>query len=406
MKRLSAITLALLLVFMSLPIVANAAPDCVYVGGVELTSGKYLAVGATSATSTKPSGGYAYYNNGVLTLSSYEYEGEGVKYMFNPNTSESSYYKTCIFAEGDLVIYCEGESYLTNTDEDGECISARGNVTFKAKDADSGVGLKGAYGIYAYSLTGSCEIRVVSGIIFAEVGYAGLGVEGYGAQNKASVIIEGGMVGVEAEGYGAAIYGVDCGARFLMKGGMFYADAQTSGIYVDGYEKVDVYIDGGDFRVSGGEYSGVDTYSETDATEFHHNGGSAMIFGCENAVTADRSYIQGSYFEASYDPENAVYEAAGLFSDSVSVSKSLVVQEGGFDQNYVKAEMPFTRGDVNDDGAIDQYDYILVKRHYFGTRILTDAEMLAADANNDGTINQYDYILIKRHYFQTFTIEN
>ena len=61
-------------------------------------------------------------------------------------------------------------------------------------------------------------------------------------------------------------------------------------------------------------------------------------------------------------------------------------------------------GDVNNDEAIDQYDYILVKRHYFGTRTLTDDEMTRADCNSDETVNQYDYILIKRHYFGTFVI--
>ncbi|MBE6683069.1 MAG: hypothetical protein E7595_02830 [Ruminococcaceae bacterium] len=61
-------------------------------------------------------------------------------------------------------------------------------------------------------------------------------------------------------------------------------------------------------------------------------------------------------------------------------------------------------GDVNLDGAIDQYDYILVKRHYFETRYLTDDEMARADVNLDGNINQYDYILIKRHYFGTYVI--
>lgn len=61
-------------------------------------------------------------------------------------------------------------------------------------------------------------------------------------------------------------------------------------------------------------------------------------------------------------------------------------------------------GDVNGDGAINQYDYILVKRHYFGTRLLTDVEMLPADVNSDDVVNQYDYILIKRHYFGTYTI--
>ena len=61
-------------------------------------------------------------------------------------------------------------------------------------------------------------------------------------------------------------------------------------------------------------------------------------------------------------------------------------------------------GDVNNDAIIDQYDYILVKRHYFGTRVLTEEEMLPADVNTDNKVDQYDYILICRHYFGTYTI--
>ena len=67
-------------------------------------------------------------------------------------------------------------------------------------------------------------------------------------------------------------------------------------------------------------------------------------------------------------------------------------------------EKPYTLGDVNADGKIDQFDYILVKRHYFETRVLTEDEMLPADANCDGEVNQYDYILIRRHYFGTYVI--
>ena len=65
----------------------------------------------------------------------------------------------------------------------------------------------------------------------------------------------------------------------------------------------------------------------------------------------------------------------------------------------------YTLGDVNSDGSINQYDYILVKRHYFGTRYLTDDELTPADVNRDGTVNQFDYILICRHYFGTFEIK-
>jgi len=61
-------------------------------------------------------------------------------------------------------------------------------------------------------------------------------------------------------------------------------------------------------------------------------------------------------------------------------------------------------GDVNNDGDINQYDYILVKRHYFETRILTSEEEIRADVNDDGTVDQYDYVLIARHYFGTFVI--
>ena len=61
-------------------------------------------------------------------------------------------------------------------------------------------------------------------------------------------------------------------------------------------------------------------------------------------------------------------------------------------------------GDVNADGSVDQYDYILVKRHYFETRMLTDAEFVRGDVNRDNKVDQYDYILIARHYFGTYVI--
>ena len=62
-------------------------------------------------------------------------------------------------------------------------------------------------------------------------------------------------------------------------------------------------------------------------------------------------------------------------------------------------------GDVNNDGKIDQYDYVLVKRHHFDTRTLTEDEATRADANKDGKVDTYDYLLIARHYFVTYVIE-
>ena len=65
---------------------------------------------------------------------------------------------------------------------------------------------------------------------------------------------------------------------------------------------------------------------------------------------------------------------------------------------------PYTPGDVNNDGKINEYDYILVARAILGTYTLSDVEKLAADVDNNGIINEYDYILIARHHFGTYVI--
>lgn len=62
-------------------------------------------------------------------------------------------------------------------------------------------------------------------------------------------------------------------------------------------------------------------------------------------------------------------------------------------------------GDANGDGTLDQYDYIYVKRAYFGTLSLGAAEIKRADVNKDNALNQYDYILVKRAYFGTYVFE-
>ena len=62
-------------------------------------------------------------------------------------------------------------------------------------------------------------------------------------------------------------------------------------------------------------------------------------------------------------------------------------------------------GDVNCDNAINAYDYVLVKRHYFKTFTLVGEQYERADINCDQIVNTYDYILIARHYFNTYVIK-
>jgi len=59
-------------------------------------------------------------------------------------------------------------------------------------------------------------------------------------------------------------------------------------------------------------------------------------------------------------------------------------------------------GDVNQNGYIDPRDYILLKRAYFGTFILTEQGEINGDINRNGKIDARDYILLKRIYFGTY----
>ncbi len=61
-------------------------------------------------------------------------------------------------------------------------------------------------------------------------------------------------------------------------------------------------------------------------------------------------------------------------------------------------------GDVNNDGEVDKYDYIIVKRAVVGATTLTDVQKLAADINRKDGVEKFDYILIKRHVMGTYTI--
>ncbi|MBR5285900.1 MAG: discoidin domain-containing protein [Clostridia bacterium] len=61
-------------------------------------------------------------------------------------------------------------------------------------------------------------------------------------------------------------------------------------------------------------------------------------------------------------------------------------------------------GDINNNGEIEKYDYILVKRSVMGTVTLDDLQKAAADVNGKDGVEKYDYILIKRHVMGTYKI--
>ena len=63
-------------------------------------------------------------------------------------------------------------------------------------------------------------------------------------------------------------------------------------------------------------------------------------------------------------------------------------------------------GDANGDGLVNQYDYILVKRHYFETFVLEGACFKAACIADGEAVGIYDYVYVKRIYFGTLLPES
>ena len=151
--------------------------------------------------------------------------------------------------------------------------------------------------------------------------------------------------------------------------------------------------------------SSVTVYLSNDGESW--DGGTKLNIPKESETSTDVAYkiIGDVAGKASYvKVEIALGPKAFVFLNEIEVYGIKSKEEPPIDPEEPPVDDEGTLGDVNADGSIDQFDYILVKRHYFGTRDLTGLEMARADVNHDGEVNQFDYILIKRHYFGSYKI--
>ena len=164
-KRILSLLLTLLMLVGMIPATSlsafAAAGGEVYVGGVKMSDGTYLAVGATATQTTKPSGGYAYYKDGKLTLNNYSYKGKG--YL---NIS-SSYYEV-IYSKNDLTLELIGNNTLTHTYSDTDLIYVDGaNLTVGGDGKLTGTADN--YGLYADK-----DITINGGTIELSTFHAGI----------------------------------------------------------------------------------------------------------------------------------------------------------------------------------------------------------------------------------------
>ncbi len=64
----------------------------------------------------------------------------------------------------------------------------------------------------------------------------------------------------------------------------------------------------------------------------------------------------------------------------------------------------FKKGDINDDGKIDSFDYLLCRSIVLGLYTPTELQTQASDATGDGKTDSFDYILIRSHVLGLYKI--
>ena len=137
----------------------------VYVAGVGMNDGDYLANGSYTTTKTQPSGGYAYYNDGGLVLYNYTYSGLGHR------VSDSM--GAMIYAPGELNILLAGSNKLSGdltADEEMVGIYACGLMnlygtgSMEIVDVDRGLvtDAQNSSGLYATISVNSSTLSVTS----------------------------------------------------------------------------------------------------------------------------------------------------------------------------------------------------------------------------------------------------
>ena len=129
---------------------------------------------------------------------------------------------------------------------------------------------------------------------------------------------------------------------------------------------------------------------------------------CNSAIADAMTWQVGDQFTFyGIDP---VYPTVSTSTPGVNWYEDTYVCTSYYAPYAPESEEPDTTvkyllGDINMDGAIDQYDYILAKRAHFNTITFNENQKILGDMDEDGDNDQYDYILIKRIHFKNYTLE-
>ena len=213
-----------------------------YVGGVGMNDGDYLASGATDTTKSRPTtGGYAYYKNGVLTLNNYQFSGDGFAHEDSGYDGYKSY--SLIYSTTDLVIELVGSSNLVGT---AVCYEEDYDYYFDA-DTD-GIRIKGDLNVRG---KGSLNIKVeddgfyIEDLIF-ESGTVTIVSDDEAIESDSITVLDGALITVSEDGIDSK--------NVTVKGGEFYVLPEDDDNNIE-FDTQTLTVTGGKLVVKG--YGGI-----------------------------------------------------------------------------------------------------------------------------------------------------
>ncbi len=109
-----------------------------------------------------------------------------------------------------------------------------------------------------------------------------------------------------------------------------------------------------------------------------------------NIVYIDQQTVAGGKVEFIVYPSKL--ESGKTYTIYLSTSDGTGLQAKASFQYYVA----YTKGDVNEDGVVDELDAVAILRHAVGLKLLTGNKLLAAEVNDDGVVDELDAVKVLR----------
>ena len=303
----------------------------VYVNGVEIRSGQYLANGATKASTAQPSGGYAYLNGSVLSLNNYSCSTSGtmavqafrdLSIALQGANSLTSTVST-VLGYGTLEIRGNGSLSVTSTNYNA--ISSAGKMTLKANVTAKTTG--------GHAIRSDDAIYITSGKIRAE-SQNGRGVYG------------GGMVSCTGgELTAVACIGIESNTSVNVNGGTVNVTGKQYGVNSIG----NVVVNSGSLTVNASNGMGIQST------------GKLLLNGGTTTVTATNHGVSAVGLTAS--------NTASLLTKSTSGGKALNLTDTGSGKYSVGSNLAATASTYSDGSRggpfmledVDTYHYVYIR---------------------------------------------